>query len=129
MSQNPYSIQDGKLAKSIANKLKYKITLEDLKSWKTIKRNPICMNYYGYSICGFPPPTSGGVGVLQILGVLKEFKSKNNLLLSQHLFLESSRLAYSDRDVFIADPDFFAVPLSGLLSENYLLNSQIIKKQ
>ena len=49
-------------------------------------------------------------------------KSKNNLLLSQHLFLESSRLAYSDRDTFIADPDFFEVPLTGLLTKNYLLN-------
>ena len=120
LSKNAYSIKNGKLAVLISEKLKKKITLEDLKSWETIKREPLCKKYFSYFICGFPPPTSGGVGVLQILGILENFKNKKNLLVSQHLFLEASRLSYNDRDVFIADPKFFDVPVDGLLSKDYL---------
>ncbi len=120
LALNPHSIREGKLSKAIAKKLNNKISHIDLKSWKTIKRSPICKKYFNLLICGFPPPTSGGVGVLQILGILEKFKNKNNLELSQHLFLEASRLAYNDRDVFIADPDYFDVPVDRLLSKDYL---------
>ena len=44
---------------------------KDLKNWKTIQRKPICKKYHGYEICGFPPPTSGGITVLQTLSILK----------------------------------------------------------
>ena len=76
-----------------------------------------------YEICGFPPPTSGGISVLQTLSILENFDTKfdhTKTILDEHLFLEASRLSYADRDVFIADPKFFEVPTEELLSDKYL---------
>ncbi|MBJ56682.1 MAG: gamma-glutamyltransferase [Rickettsiales bacterium] len=123
ISINPYSVNKGKIAKKIANRFNNKISLEDMNAWTTIKRESICSQYLDYDVCGFPPPTSGGVGVLQILGILENFKDypiNQRLHRSEHLFLEASRLAYNDRDAYIADPSFFNVPVKELLSKSYL---------
>ena len=125
LSKNPYSVNNGAISKMIHNKLYPILTKEDLKSWKTIKRKPICFDYRTYDICGFPPPTSGGISVLQILGILENIKTDFNpsvSVLDEHLFLEASRLAYADRDIFIADPQFFNVPTKSLLDKRYLRN-------
>ena len=69
------------------------------------------------------PPSSGGLTVLQILGVLEQFDVaalEPNSADAVHLFAEASRLAYADRDLYIADPDFVAVPADGLLDRSYL---------
>tara|TARA_X000000950_G_scaffold284237_1_gene386895 strand:- start:809 stop:2542 length:1734 start_codon:yes stop_codon:yes gene_type:complete len=124
ISKNPYTVNQGKIAEKISNKLAGNISIKDLSSWKTIKRKPLCKKYFEYNICGFPPPTSGGIGVLQILGILEKFKNESINPLSytyEHLFLEASRLAYNDRDFFIADPDFFDVPTDNLLLESYII--------
>ncbi|MDC3024118.1 gamma-glutamyltransferase [Alphaproteobacteria bacterium] len=123
LSQNGYSINSGKIANLINQELFSLITAEDLSKWKTIKRNPICKKYKKYKICGFPPPTSGGIGVLQILSILEKFDTQfdyKNTSLDEHLFLEASRLAYADREIFIADPDFFKVPTKALLNNEYI---------
>ena len=67
-------------------------------------------------------PTSGGISVLQILGILKNRLdlTKNNEPFFQHAFLEASRLSYLDRDFYIADPNYFEVPVKSLLDESYL---------
>ena len=122
LSKNPYSLKKGKLSHLISQKLENTITSKDLQSWKTIKRTPICKLFLNHTICGFPPPTSGGVGVLQILGILEKVKKPDNLIMAKHYFLEASRLAYRDRDVFIADPNFFNVPVRALISSSYLYN-------
>ena len=123
VSQNGYSINSGKISNLIQKKLFSLITNEDLAKWKTIKRAPICKEYKSYKICGFPPPTSGGIGVLQILSILESFNTDfdyKNTSLDEHLFLEASRLAYADREIFIADPAFFKVPTKALLSTEYI---------
>lgn len=123
LSKDRYSIKNGEVSKLIHNKLSPVLNEEDLNSWKTIKRKPICKKYKAYNICGFPPPTSGGISVLQILGILENIKTDFNpfdTIMDEHIFLEASRLAYADRDVYIADPDFFDVPVKGLLNKNYL---------
>ncbi len=129
LSSDPYSINKGIISNNILltlNKLSDKnlLTKKDLNDWSSIKRIPICKYYREHKICGMPPPTSGGIGVLQILGILENYElnklgSKN--ILSKHLFAEASRLSYADRDAYIADPQYFKVPTKKLLSDNYLL--------
>ena len=132
LSKDRKSVNTGKISYLIDKKLSPILTQEDLNSWKTIQRTPICKKYKGFDICGFPPPTSGGTGVLQILGILENFKTDFDpykTALDEHLFLEATRLAYADRNMFIADPSFFEVPLDGLLSKEYLKQrSFLIKK-
>ena len=99
------------------------LSRKDLKLGKLFKRSALCKKYQGYKICGFPPPTSGGISVLQILSILENFDTKfdyKKTILDEHLFLEASRLSYADRDIFIADPEFFEVPIKELLSDKYL---------
>ena len=123
ISSNGYSINNGKISNLIQNELHPILTKKDLNNWKTINRKPLCKKYHSYKICGFPPPTSGGIGVLQILSILENLDTKfdyKNTILDEHLFLEASRLAYADRDAFIADPAFFNVPVKELLSDKYI---------
>ncbi len=123
LAKNPYAINKGLISIEIEKKMSPFLVKEDLQSWKTIRRKAICKNLRGYKICGFPPPTSGGVGVIQILSILENFDTNfepSVTSLDEHLFLEASRLAYADRDVYIADPKFFKIPLEGLLSKKYL---------
>ena len=123
LSLDPYSLKSGILAKKIASQMPNYFLLSDLKNWKTIKRDPLCKTINSYKVCGFPPPTSGGVGVIQILGILNYKKNliKNNKpLLAKHFFIESSRLAYKDRNYYIADPLFFDIPINQLISDSYL---------
>ncbi len=123
ISLDGYSVNNGKVASLIHEKLHPNLTKKDLSNWKTIKRTPLCKKYKEYKICGFPPPTSGGFGVLQILSILENFDTKfdyKSTMLDEHLFLEASRLSYADRDIYIADPKFFKVPVKELLSDQYI---------
>ena len=123
ISKDPYSINNGKISNLIDRKLFPILNKKDLNSWTTNKRKPICKKYKEFKVCGFPPPTSGGVTVLQILGILENFDTSFNPLeteLDEHLFLEASKLAYADRSVYIADPRFFSVPTEALLKKEYL---------
>ena len=123
LSKYPYSINKGMLAKKISEELDNKLSLQDLRKWETIEREPLCKSINSYKICGFPPPTSGGIGLIQIISILN---NKKNLInnkdpyLAKHLFIEASRLAYQDRNLYITDPLFFDVPTKELISEKYL---------
>ena len=123
LSKNPYSINKGLLARKISKKLNNKLSLKDLKNWKAIERKPLCKEINSYKLCGFPPPTSGGIGLIQIIGILNNKKNLFNNKdphLSKHLFIEASRLAYQDRNLYITDPSFFNIPIKELISEKYL---------
>ncbi len=99
------------------------MTLEDLAAYRPLERSPLCRPYRDYFVCGMPPPTSGGVVVLQILGLLEGFDlsvMEPGGAAFVHLLSQASRLAYADRDMYLADPDYVAVPAEGLLSPNYL---------
>ncbi len=98
------------------------MTLADLANYKAKVREPVCGRYRAYKVCGMPLPTSGGITVLQMLGMLEPFDLASlgaGSLMSTHLFSEAGRLAYADRDAYLADPDFVSPP-SGLLDPAYL---------
>ncbi|CAM5534728.1 gamma-glutamyltransferase [Eoetvoesiella caeni] len=99
------------------------MTLADLANYRALQREPLCGNYRLYRICGMPPPSSGTLGVLELLGVLQHvpmetFKPAG--LRAVHYFSEAGRLAYADRDYYVADPDFVDVPVQALISPAYL---------
>lgn len=99
------------------------LALSDLAAYRAKERAPLCVPYRRYRVCGFPPPSSGGIAVLQALRLLERFDLSHlspNSDAALHLLLEAERLAYADRDAWGADPDFVSVPVSGLLDEEYL---------
>lgn len=99
------------------------LSMEDMAAYKAVVRDPVCAPYRDYRVCGMPPPTSGGVTPLQILGVLAQFDLPGMDPDSPevtHLFAEASRLAYADRGRYLADPDFVEVPVQQLLDPDYL---------
>lgn len=100
-----------------------RMTLADLAGYRARPRAPICGTYRGYRICGMGPPSSGGIAVLTILKQLERFDMAalgKDSPVAWHLFAESSRLAYADRDRYLGDPDFVRVPVAGLLDTKYL---------
>ena len=99
------------------------LTLADLAAYKAEVRDPVCGTYRQYKICGMGPPSSGGTGVLAMLKQLERFDMKGlgkDNPVSWHLFGESQRLAYADREKWIGDPGFVAVPTKGLADPAYL---------
>lgn len=100
-----------------------KMTTGDLAAYDAKARPVLCGRYRGYKICSMGPPSSGGVTVLMILAQLERFDMGGlgkDSATAWHLFAESSRLAYADRDLYLGDPDFVAVPLKGLLDRGYI---------
>jgi gamma-glutamyltranspeptidase/glutathione hydrolase len=126
----------GQIARDIAAKVNGHasnpglLTVTDLAAYQAKIRDPVCSDYKSWTVCGMPPPSSGGVAIAQMLGILEHktigsFAPKDSALNvnAVHLFSEAGRLAYADRARYIADPDF--VPLPGnsvkpLLDKNYL---------
>jgi gamma-glutamyltranspeptidase / glutathione hydrolase len=99
------------------------MTLADVAAYKAEVRKPVCGMYRQYKICGMGPPSSGGVGVLAMLKQLERFDIKGlgkDNVVAWHLFGESQRLAYADREKWIADPGFVEVPTKGLADPAYL---------
>jgi gamma-glutamyltranspeptidase / glutathione hydrolase len=95
----------------------------DLAGYRPVERTPVCGQYRGSRVCGMPPPSSGGLAVLQILGILENFpmaQVAQQQLMAAHLFSEAGRLAYADRNLYVADPDFVAVPARGMIDPAYL---------
>ena len=95
----------------------------DLARYRAIARPAVCRTYRRWLVCGMPPPSSGGVAVLQILGLLEDFDLSAlapDAPATVHLIAEAERLAYADRDRYLADPDFVAVPVDELLARDYL---------
>ncbi len=99
------------------------LTAADLAGYAAKDREALCAPYRGYRLCGMGPPSAGGMTVLQILGLLERFDMKTlgkDNPLSWHLIGEAMQLAYADREKYMADADFVAVPLPGLLDRAYL---------
>ena len=100
------------------------MTGEDLAGYRVVERPPVCFGYRGRSVCGMGPPSSGALTLGQTLGLLAPFEEVADRQSAMrapalHLLAESQRLAYADRDRYIADPDFVAIP-RGMLDEAYL---------
>ena len=99
------------------------MTTDDLAGYAPRRREPLCGPYRAWVVCGFPPPSSGGVTVGQILGVLEHFdlpRLDPRGAEAAHLLVEAGRLAFADRNLYLADADYVPVPLRGLLEPAYL---------
>jgi gamma-glutamyltranspeptidase/glutathione hydrolase len=99
------------------------LSLDDLASYEAIERPPVCTVYRVYQICGMGPPSSGGITVAQILGILNQFELATltpESWQAWYWFGEASRLAFADRGLYLADPDFVSVPTETLLQPEYL---------
>ena len=104
------------------SKVENNITLQDMADYRVKVRPAVCTDYRGYDVCGMGPPTSGGLTVGQILGILNNFDLNGtgwNAELA-HLYAEAAKLAYADRALYMADADFVDVPVKGLLDKDYL---------
>ena len=125
----PRAFYTGPIAQSIVNAVDRspgnpgRMSMEDLRSYTARERTPVCNIYRSFRVCSAPPSTSGGVTVLEILGLLDRFSSqqlKPNTISAVHLISQASRLAAADRARWLGDPEFVSVPIRGLLSETYL---------
>lgn len=99
------------------------LSLEDLANYRAIIREPIETTYRGYRLFGFPPPSSGGIAIAEILGILESKKLTSFTLGNPSfidLFCKASRAAYADRNLYIGDPEFVTVPVKELLDPHYL---------
>ncbi|HEX8739669.1 MAG TPA: gamma-glutamyltransferase family protein [Casimicrobiaceae bacterium] len=98
------------------------LTLRDLARYRVVVRRPVCDRYRGFRVCGMPPPSSGGIADLQILKMLEPYDVASmgvESFWSVQFISEAERLAFADRDAWIADPAFEAPP-PGLLDHRYL---------
>lgn len=137
--QGPKGLTEGEVAAAMVNKVqthpnKGYLSLSDLKHYQAKERAPLCFDYQAqtgaYVLCGMPPPSSGSLTIAQILGLLNhtdaaKYGLKNGQLDASWLYRygEASRLAFADRNQYIADPDFVKAPAgswSSLLNPNYL---------
>ncbi len=99
------------------------ITLDDLKNYQAIERKPLTGKYRGYEVVTSPPPSSGGVGILQMMGMLEGTgyeKSGAGSAAAVHYVAEAMRRFFADRSEYLGDADFFKVPLGSLLDPGYI---------
>lgn len=118
---------DGRIAQDIVAEthkppLAGTLTMQDMRAYRPLKKEPICRTYRVHLLCGMGPPSSGGIGTMAILRMLENFDmaANRNTALGWHLFIEAQRLAYIDRDTYVADDRFVNVPVDGLLDADYL---------
>jgi len=98
------------------------ISLEDLKNYEAAWRTPISGKYRGYDFISMPPPSSGGIALAQLLQSVEPYNLSELGFHSQesiHLIVEAERRVYADRAAHLGDPDFFNVPMNGLLDKEY----------
>lgn len=134
--QGSVALYEGAVAQDIVERVQNhperpgSLTLEDMSGYQALNREPLCTPWQQWEVCGFPPPSSGHLTVMQILGMLDQQPLLEAPLDSGaassgwlHQFLEASRLAFADRGRYIADPDFVEAPggdWSLMLAPEYL---------
>lgn len=137
-ARGPDSFYVGPMAQALVNTVRSapknpsQMTVGDLASYAAKPREVLCGSYRGHRICGMGPPASGAVNVFQMLKQLERFDLRamgRDNPEAWHLIAESQRLAYADRDAYIADPDFIAVPAKGLMDESYLAARSALIRQ
>ncbi len=129
ISRNGASVfYSGKIAQAIVDAVARHpvpgdLALSDLSGYEARERAPLCVAYFEYRLCGMPPPSSGPLAVMQILSILKNTPIaalEPGSLAAVHYFSEAGKLAYADRDLYVADPDFVDIPVAALLSPSYM---------
>lgn len=117
---------EGVVADQIVNQMKKSggiITHEDLKNYVAKWRTPLTTNYKGHKVISMPPPSSGGIALAQILGMVEDFDLSTYEFHSPehiHLVAEAERRAFADRATHLGDSDFYDVPVDGLIDKEYL---------
>lgn len=99
------------------------LSVSDMASYRAQVSNALCGDYGQYQLCGAPPPSSGTLAVLQMLGILQHFPMRElgpHSVQALHYFAEAGRLAYADRGFYVGDPKFVQVPTQALLNPAYL---------
>lgn len=116
---------EGITAENIAAEMKRGnglITLEDLKNYNSVWRDPIVASYKDYKIISMPPSSSGGVCLVQLLKSVEPYPIKqwgHNSVATVHLMTEAERRVYADRAIYLGDPDFYKVPLKQMIDDQY----------
>lgn len=124
--RGPQEFYSGETARKLASAMKEHgglITLADLEHYRAIDRTPLEGDYHGYHIITAPPPSAGGVGILQMMGMLSGTGYNSDGADSPkavHYMAEAMRRYYADRSEYLGDPDFYHVPVSQLLSPSYI---------
>jgi gamma-glutamyltranspeptidase/glutathione hydrolase len=119
----------GRIAHDIARKVSLHptnpglLTVQDIATYQARVRLPVCSDYRRWTVCGLPPPSSGGIAIAQMLGILELTDIRLHApqdgvvdATAIHLFSEAGRLAYADRSRYVADTDFVALPGNGIAS-------------
>lgn len=99
------------------------VDYNDLKGYQAVQRKPIQFDYRGYTIVSFPPPSSGGLLLAEMLGMIAPYPMHQygfETVRSTQLMIEAERRAYADRAEYMGDPDFWKVPIKTLMSKAYL---------
>ncbi|HEX7084748.1 MAG TPA: gamma-glutamyltransferase [Vicinamibacterales bacterium] len=123
--QGPDAFYKGPIADLIVSEMERSgglITKDDLAAYTPREREPIVGTYRGYQIVAPPPPSSGGIALVQLLNILEAYPLReygHNSSRSIHLVTEAARRVYADRSKWLGDPDFFEVPVAGLISKTY----------
>lgn len=127
IADNPRALLEGPIAEAIVAKtqeapLPGSMTLEDMAAYQPVKKPALCSTYRDYRLCSAPPPSSGGVGVQSILGLLEplDMAAMGLSVAGWHAFIEASFLGYADRDRYVGDPAFVTVPTDAMLDKDYL---------
>lgn len=121
----PDAFYRGEIAKQIVKDMRENgglISAKDLEKYKPIIRRPVRGTYRGYEIASMPPPSSGGVHLIQILNVLEGYnftKMGHNSAAAVHVAAEAMKFAYADRSWYLGDPAYWQVPVAGLTSKAY----------
>ena len=122
----PGEFYEGETAKRFADEMAKHggiISLNDLKNYKAIERTPLKGKYKNYTVITSPPSSSGGIALLEMLGILEGTgyeKAGSGSASAIHYVAEAMRLAYADRNTYVGDPDFVKVPIAGMLDPAYL---------
>jgi gamma-glutamyltranspeptidase/glutathione hydrolase len=144
-AEGPDALYTGPVAEEIVARVQGhanpgSLSLNDLKHYQAKERAPLCTDYKRWQVCGMPPPSSGGIAVAQVLGMLQALESRDKRLSltgmtpvkttapagfepapeAVHLISEAERLAYADRAQYVADADYVPVPVKGLIDPAYL---------
>jgi gamma-glutamyltranspeptidase/glutathione hydrolase len=125
IAANPQSFYRGSIAQAIAQDMAANrglITLADLQQYRPVWRDPVCGVFRVYQVCSMPPPSSGGVHLLQMLNLISPIDLKGlgwHHPDALHFLIEAMRIAYRDRAEYLGDPDFVKVPVNALISPAY----------
>ncbi|MBK8467343.1 MAG: gamma-glutamyltransferase [Chloracidobacterium sp.] len=98
------------------------ITTDDLKNYRAVERQPLRGSYRGHEIISLPPPSSGGMVMLQVLNILEGYDIRgmqSNSAAKYHVLTEAMRRAFADRSEFMGDPDFSSIPIDLLIDKKY----------